>query len=314
MSGPAQVRALTASRGFGERVARRSKRRPLRALTTIVVAALLFGGGYAAWSWLRESPTMLTPRCIASDSEHATAIGMNQVSGAATIAAIGVERDLPARAVTIALATAMQESKIRNLDHGDRDSVGMFQQRPSQGWGSAEQLMDPHYATNAFYDELTSIEGYASMEITDAAQAVQRSAFPAAYAQHERLSRLFASALTGYSPAGLTCHLRPVDDPAAAIALYELRDSIQRDYPSVVVSDDAGRLVLQTQDLPGDDDRRSAWAVASWTVLTAQQTGVSRVTVEGQVWQRSDGEQAQWRALPDDDPAADDPSGVVGVS
>ena len=94
-----------------------------------------------------------------------------------------MRRGLPARAASIALATAYQESKLRNLDHGDRDSLGLFQQRPSQGWGTAKQIQDPYYATNAFYDALVKIDGYQTMRITEAAQEVQRSGFPEAYAR-----------------------------------------------------------------------------------------------------------------------------------
>ena len=109
---------------------------------------------------------------------------------------------MPARAATIALATAYQESKIYNLEHGDRDSLGLFQQRPSQGWGTREQILDPYYATNAFYDALAKVDGYESMRITEAAQEVQRSGFPEAYADHEADARVLASALTGHSPDG----------------------------------------------------------------------------------------------------------------
>jgi len=117
------------------------------------------------------------------------------------------ERGMPARAASIALATAYQESKLYNIDYGDRDSVGLFQQRPSQGWGSVAQLTDPVYATNAFYDALQKIDGYDSMEITVAAQEVQRSGYPEAYAEHEPDARVLASALTGYSPHVLSCEL-----------------------------------------------------------------------------------------------------------
>ena len=123
-----------------------------------------------------------------------------------------MKRGLPARAATIALATALQESKLRNLDYGDRDSLGLFQQRPCQGWGTEEQILDPVYATNRFYDALVKIDGYQDMPITEVAQEVQRSAFPEAYAEHEQEGRLLASRLTGHSPAGLSCRL---DDPAA---------------------------------------------------------------------------------------------------
>lgn len=138
--------------------------------------------------------------CTVTVAGHRVEVSGEQAENATLIAAIGVERGLPARAVSIALATAYQESKIVNIDYGDRDSLGLFQQRPSQGWGTEEQVLDPVYATNAFYDALEQVEGYEDMEITVAAQQVQRSAFPDAYADHEADARALASALTGHSP------------------------------------------------------------------------------------------------------------------
>ena len=84
---------------------------------------------------------------------------LEQSGNAALIAAVAVQRGLPARAATIALATAYQESDLRNLEYGDRDSLGLFQQRPSQGWGTREEILDPHYAAGAFYDALVQVDG-----------------------------------------------------------------------------------------------------------------------------------------------------------
>ncbi|WP_435768932.1 hypothetical protein [Nocardioides sp. SYSU DS0651] len=145
--------------------------------------------------------------CTVTVGEHTVEVSGEQAENASLISAIAVRRGLPARAASIALATAYQESKLSNIDYGDRDSVGLFQQRPSQGWGSREQLLDPVYATNAFYDALVEVDGYENMEITVAAQRVQRSAFPDAYADHEADGRALASALTGHSPATFSCDL-----------------------------------------------------------------------------------------------------------
>src|SRR5699024_10612592 len=98
--------------------------------------------------------------CTASGLGTSHRYSTDRVANAALISAIAVDRDLPPRAASIALATAYQESQLRNLDHGDRDSLGLFQQRPSQGWGSAGEIMDPVFSTNAFYDALTTIDGY----------------------------------------------------------------------------------------------------------------------------------------------------------
>ena len=103
----------------------------------------------------------------------------------------------------------MQESKLRNLDHGDRDSLGLFQQRPSQGWGTPAQVQDPIYAANKFYDALIKIDGYRTGDINDVAQRVQRSGHPNGYRKHEPKARALASALMGYSEAAFTCCLRP---------------------------------------------------------------------------------------------------------
>ncbi|WP_330459652.1 heavy metal transporter [Streptomyces sp. NBC_00820] len=139
-----------------------------------------------------------------------------QAGNAATIAAVGTGRGMPERAVTIALATALQESGLRNIRHGDRDSLGLFQQRPSQGWGTERQIMDPAYSAGIFYAHLARVPDYADLPLTVAAQKVQRSGYPEAYAKHEPDATLLASALTGYSPATLTCDGRTQSaDPAA---------------------------------------------------------------------------------------------------
>lgn len=118
-----------------------------------------------------------------------------QIGNARTIARVGYERGLPERAVVIALATAMQESRLRNLDYGDRDSLGLFQQRPSQGWGTPAQVQDPVYAAGKFYDGLVQVPGWSTRRLTDAADAVQRSAFPEAYQQHEGMAVELTAAL-----------------------------------------------------------------------------------------------------------------------
>ena len=130
----------------------------------------------------------VTERCSAQLEGSDWYLSPDQADNAALVAGTSVARGLPARAATIGLATALQESKLINIDYGDRDSVGLFQQRPSQDWGTARQIMDPVYSTNAFYDVLVKVEGYKDMAVTEAAQEVQRSAYPDAYAEHETRS------------------------------------------------------------------------------------------------------------------------------
>ena len=111
-----------------------------------------------------------------------------QKRNAATIIAVGKEMGLPSRAWLVALATAMQESTLRNIDYGDRDSLGLFQQRPSQGWGSPAEVTDPQYSARKFYDALQGSGNWEAKPVTKAAQDVQRSAFPNAYSKWEGLA------------------------------------------------------------------------------------------------------------------------------
>ncbi|WP_228981866.1 hypothetical protein [Streptomyces sp. DH12] len=146
-----------------------------------------------------------SPGCTVGTGSHTYSLSPEQAANAATISAVGTTRGMPERAVTIALATALQESALRNIDYGDRDSLGLFQQRPSQGWGTADQIMDPVYSAGIFYDRLAEVPGYSRLPLTVAAQRVQRSGFPQAYAKHEPDASLLAAALTGRSPASLNC-------------------------------------------------------------------------------------------------------------
>ncbi|MEU8779675.1 hypothetical protein [Streptomyces sp. NPDC048606] len=113
---------------------------------------------------------------------------------------VAKERGLSGRATLIALMTALQESTLLNIDFGDRDSVGLFQQRPSTGWGTKEQIMRPAYSANMFFfggdsgdpPGLTDIQGWDTMPLGTAAQAVQRSAHPELYDRHEGAAREIA--------------------------------------------------------------------------------------------------------------------------
>ena len=99
-------------------------------------------------------PSSPSVGCTVTVDGSSYSLDLAQAANAATISAVGSAEGLSDHAVTIALATAFQESKLHNLPYGDRDSLGLFQQRPSQGWGSPAQVRDPYYATNAFYDAL----------------------------------------------------------------------------------------------------------------------------------------------------------------
>jgi len=144
----------------------------------------------------------------------------DQVSNAQVIVSVGGQKAVPPRGWIVAVATAMQESGLRNLSGGDRDSVGLFQQRPSQGWGTPDQLADPAYAAGRFYDKLLAVDGWPSMPISQAAQRVQVSAYPDAYAKWEDDATALVSMLTGglvaCAPVGPDGWAMPVNGPVVS--------------------------------------------------------------------------------------------------
>jgi hypothetical protein len=282
-----------------------------------VTSLALLGGAVGGVVWFLDSrePAAASRRCTADLDGTAWGLSSDQGDNAALITAMSVQRGLPARAATIGLATALQESRMINIDYGDRDSVGLFQQRPSQGWGTVEQIMDPVYSTGKFYDGLVRVPGYTELPVTEAAQAVQRSGFPDAYAQHEVRARAWASALTGWTPATLTCDL---DAPEAAGTVDEVVARVNRDFAgSVLAAADAGRsseevvaVRLEADRLAADGDAvRAAWAVAQWSVAVAEPLRLVAVDVGDSRWERADDE-AGWQAGVLDDPL---PDGAVVV-
>jgi len=128
-----------------------------------------------------------------------------QIKNARAIMNAGQAMHLPARAWVIAIATSMQESKLQNIgdlgDANDHDSLGLFQQRPTSGWGTAAQIQDPSYSATAFYKGLVGVSGWNTMSLTDAAQAVQVSAYPDAYAKWENAAADLVHGFYGSGPA-----------------------------------------------------------------------------------------------------------------
>jgi len=140
--------------------------------------------------------------CQAGTGPQAVSLDIDQAGIAATIAGVAARRKLPTRAVTIAYAAALQESQLQNLDFGDRDSVGVFQQRPSQGWGTTLEIENPVYATTRFFAALVHVHNYTRMPVANAAQDVQHSADGAAYGQWTAMAAELAGYFTGSSPHG----------------------------------------------------------------------------------------------------------------
>jgi hypothetical protein len=256
----------------------------------VVVLALVVALGVGAFFYLRNrggtEPIPGQERCVATANDSAVAVDLDQAHYASIIVGLSVRRGLPPRAASIAMATVYQETGIRNLDYGDRDSVGLFQQRPSQGWGSVKQLSDPYYATDAFYDALVKIDGWESGDINDVAQQVQRSGYPEAYRDHESDARVLASTLTGHSPAGFVC----LDRSNAPGDPEGLARSLRRTF---------GRVSPETVDatvLVNARNTRLAWAYAHYAVANAKYYGVTAVKVGDRTWQTGEFNLPEWTA------------------
>jgi hypothetical protein len=286
----------------------------------LVGAAALGVTAYLGWDVLREStPFSGGEQCTATVDGRTVQLEVEQAENAALITAIAIGRGLPARAATIALATAYQESELYNIDYGDRDSLGLFQQRPSQGWGSPEQVLDPVHATNAFYDGLVDVDGYESMEVTVAAQRVQRSGFPDAYADHESDARVLASALTGNSRAAFTCELDGDADEASdelrPSGLVPRADKVRREVVNVFGDQSLGGFApggVRDGHMEGsthydgravdiffrpitDANKTRGWAVAHYLVAVADRLDVQTVIFDGRIWKNGWRSGSGWR-------------------
>ncbi|GGZ42452.1 hypothetical protein GCM10010387_40920 [Streptomyces inusitatus] len=236
-------------------------------------------------------------------------------ANAATISAVGTTRGLPERAVTIALATALQESALRNIEHGDRDSLGLFQQRPSKGWGTPKQILDPVYSAGKFYEHLVQVPGYSRLPLTVAAQRVQRSGFPQAYAKHEPDAALLAAALTGRAGATLNCV--GSDGAAEAGDPARVRSELVRAFgPKVLpaVSGGPGRTAapgVREISVPvpaaGGADKgaaaRRGWELAHWAVARADGLRIEEIAYGGRVWSAARADEG-WRAEDRSGPSA----------
>src|SRR3954470_12637027 len=169
----------------------------------LAVAAVTATAAAVAVHALFRTVTKAPPSCTVGSGDAALVLSPDQAEDASTIAVVAKRMRLPDHAVTIALATALQESKLHNYPFGDRDSLGLFQQRPSQGWGRPIQLLTPTYAAEAFYRHLQNVPGWQTAPVAVAAQAVQHSADGSAYGQWEEQARGMARGLRGEVPGGM---------------------------------------------------------------------------------------------------------------
>ncbi|MFI9594114.1 hypothetical protein [Nonomuraea sp. NPDC052265] len=236
----------------------------------IIVVVLAVGVSVGLYLLLRRATPLVLPEayCMVRTPEGTLSLDPEQAQVSATIAAVAARRRLPERAVVIAYGTALQESKLRNLNWGDRDSVGVFQQRESQGWGRKKQLMDPVYASNKFFAALVKVKNYRKLPLAEAAQEVQRSAGGYAYAQHEQDAKILAAAFTGRVPKAVHCWYPPAKQtPAPQARTAEARKQLARALGDTAIT-----------------TKKRGWLVASWSVAYAEKYQLRRVGYSGATW------------------------------
>jgi hypothetical protein len=253
---------------------RRLRRRRITGIS-LVIALMVVLGLYLAFQ--RVAPLLKGSACEATGEGQVITLDPSQAGIAATIAGVAQREALPSRAVTVAYAAAWQESKLQNLTYGDRDSVGIFQQRPSQGWGRRSQLENPVYATSRFFGALTKVPGYQRMPVYQAAQAVQHSADGTAYQQYELLSAYMASAFTGQVPHAVSCWYSQKISGRARLHAAELGLTQTFGAQSTRVTAHPG-LVVRV------GSARDGWAVAAWLVSHAPEYLIDNVEYAGYRW------------------------------
>jgi hypothetical protein len=263
--------------------------RPLRAAAISIVLVVLAAGG----AFLFFHHVTVTGSGCEAAGRQAVGLDTEQAAIAATIAGVADERRLPSGAVTIAYAAAMQESHLHNLHYGDLDSVGVFQQRPSEGWGTRHQLSDPVYATGKFFGALVKVHDYLRIPVYQAAQDVQRSADGSAYRNYQQLAASLSGAFTGGRPHAVWCWFAP--DSSRSPHIAAVRQQLVRTFGPLDVrlhgqhqtsvaaasSDPAAQVRVRY--------RAAGWAVASWLVTHAPTYGISAVRYAGYQWSKAAG-------------------------
>jgi hypothetical protein len=252
----------------------------------LVVLAIIAGvGGYIMLrQFSPHLPAILGEACAVRADSGKVDLDTAQMANAATIAAVGLRRGVPDRAIVIALATALQESKLYNLAHGDRDSLGLFQQRTSQGWGTEKQIQDPRYAAGKFYSALLRVKGWEKMRVTDAAQKVQRSAYPNAYEKWSTDATVLTEAFAGHAAGAVSCRLAGEPSSRGPAAAEMLGTALRKDWGDLLTVDstaDTGVVLAAASDKVG-------WQFAHWLVAHSAERGVQTVRFGTQEW-RADG-------------------------
>ena len=283
-----------------------------RAVVGTALVLVLAVAGYAIYhSFGNVTPALPPPGCQAGTASRPSRSTPTRRPSRPPSRASRPGTGCPEQAVTIALATALQESKLHNLDYGDLNSVGIFQQRPSEGWGSAAELEDPVYATTKFFAALTQVPGYTKLPLYQAAQDVQHSADGSAYEQWAWVAGQLAGYFTGQPPHGVSCWYAPAGSGDLAGAVRQMTQTFGPPGRKAVVirittdrsveKNTGSAAVLHVQ-------RSAAWTVASWLVANAQAYGLSEVRYAGYEWKAANGNMG-WQ--PDPGPNASPRGSIV---
>lgn len=248
--------------------------RPVSAALALALAAgLVAGCSDAADDTLSPRPT----GCFIGGGQEPLHLTAEQTFHASTIAAVGLRDGMDERAVAVAIATSFQESKLSNVDYGDHDSLGLFQQRPSVGWGTEEEILDPVYASFKFYEKLRRIDGWQDMAIGDAAQAVQVSAYPDLYEQWEDEGLAVAAAFAGGEEAGVSCIGGETESGSTDAAALAEAHAYQWGTEAAAV--DGGVVTVDV------DDATAGWNRASWAVSKSYEYDIASVEYAGRLWE-----------------------------
>ena len=284
----------------------------MKALVAVAVLPVLLIAGTTAAAFHEERAAAGCWLGTGAAARPDETLDSAQVANARTIVSVARAERLPARAAVIAVATARQESGLRNLPYGDRDSLGLFQQRPSQGWGTAAQVMDPVHASISFYGHLVAIPRWPTLPLTVAAQAVQRSAFPDAYARWEPLAVRVVGALDS---AVLSCEIDHAADGSALDKRWPpesmgpdgltartraVRDAIRTGFGLTDIggycpggctgghgaeSDHYTGHAIDVMLLPiGDANRQRGNQLAAWLEANATRYAIKYVIWNGRIW------------------------------
>ena len=254
--------------------------------TGAAIGAVVATGYFVA----NNQPITHDETCTVTAGGEAYTQSAEQANYAALVSAVAAKRGLSTFGSTVGIATAMQESGLRNLDYGDRDSLGLFQQRTSQGWGSEDEILDPYFAARNFYKHLAKVDGWEGMRVTDAAQAVQRSGFPEAYEKHAPEAAAWAAAFRGDEAfAAVNCDLDAVSSPSTA---KKFSARLESDwgagaYTLVVLGRNDRAVLLGITAASGEASDLDA--IANWSVGVSEAQAVASVTLGSEQWLREQG-------------------------